>query len=287
MNNIDLNQNINWYPGHMKRTTDEIKSSLQLIDIVVEIIDARAPLSTKNPEIDKILKDKEKIIILSKSDLAKEDTLDDFIKYYSKENIKCMKANLVDKEGINQVLKVLNNYKISITNKNKEKQIIKRTLSMMIVGIPNVGKSTFINALSGEKKVKAANTPGVTKKKQWITIKNNFRMLDTAGILPPKIIDEKQQVKLAMLGSIKDRLLDIEEIYYYTVLFLIENNYKKFFEIFEINQDEKDFERISEIIAKKRGFLLKGNEVDYNRLANEVMTEFKAGKYGKIQLDSI
>lgn len=286
MNNLDLEQSINWYPGHMKKTTDEIKKDLQLVDIVVEIIDARAPISTKNPEIDSILNQKEKIIIMSKSDLAREDTIDDFIKYYSKDGIQCVKANLSNKDGINNIVKILNSYKSKIREKNKEKNLIKKSLSMMIVGIPNVGKSTFINAISGEKKVKAANTPGVTKKKQWITLKNNFRMLDTAGILPPKIQDEKQAVKLAILGSIKDRLLDIEEIYYMLIKLMLEKNNSNLFKTYEI-KEEKDFEKISEIIARKRGFLLKGNEIDYNRLANAIISEFRTGKYGRIQLDKI
>lgn len=278
---------INWYPGHMKKTVEQIKNHLKLVDLVVEIVDARAPISTKNPQIDEITYGKEKIVVMSKADLAKEKSLDFFVDYHKKKGIQSFKVNLLEKSEIKKVLKYLNDYKNDLFLANKEKNIIKKPLSIMVVGIPNVGKSTFINAISGTKKVKAANTPGVTKGKQWIKIKGDLQILDTPGVLWPKISDEKVAVKLAILGSIKDRLLDIEEIYYVLIKYFIEKNEETFFDFFEIKDREKDFETISQIISEKRGYILKGNNIDYNRLANEIINDYRTGKLGKVQLDEI
>lgn len=285
---MEEKNSINWYPGHMKKTREEIIKNIKLVNLVVEIVDARAPISSKNPDIDSMINGKSKLVVLTKKDLADEEDMGKFISYYKEKGIKSVAINSTKKTGISPLINILEQIKEENYQKNKAKGIIKKPLRIMIVGIPNVGKSTLINQIIGKKSAKTGNTPGITKSQQWLKIKGDIELLDTPGILWPKIEDKITAQKLAFLGSIRDQVIEIEDIYYEFIKFLIENKKQKnLFEEFEINFDETDFEKISEIIAKKRGVLLKNNEVDYFRLANIVLNEFRNGKYGKIQLDEI
>lgn len=285
---MEEKNSINWYPGHMKKTREEIIKNIKLVNLVVEIVDARAPISSKNPDIDSMINGKSKLVVLTKKDLADEEDMGKFISYYKEKGIKSVAINSTKKTGISPLINILEQIKEENYQKNKAKGIIKKPLRIMIVGIPNVGKSTLINQIIGKKSAKTGNTPGITKSQQWLKIKGDIELLDTPGILWPKIEDKLTAQKLAFLGSIRDQVIEIEDIYYEFIKFLIENKKQKnLFEEFEINFDETDFEKISEIIAKKRGVLLKNNEVDYFRLANIVLNEFRNGKYGKIQLDEI
>ncbi|EJU19564.1 ribosome biogenesis GTP-binding protein YlqF [Peptoanaerobacter stomatis] len=285
---MEEKNSINWYPGHMKKTREEIIKNIKLVNLVVEIVDARAPISSKNPDIDSMINGKSKLVVLTKKDLADEEDMGKFISYYKEKGIKSVAINSTKKTGISPLINILEQIKEENYQKNKARGIIKKPLRIMIVGIPNVGKSTLINQIIGKKSAKTGNTPGITKSQQWLKIKGDIELLDTPGILWPKIEDKITAQKLAFLGSIRDQVIEIEDIYYEFIKFLIENKKQKnLFEEFEINFDETDFEKISEIIAKKRGVLLKNNEVDYFRLANIVLNEFRNGKYGKIQLDEI
>ena len=278
---------INWYPGHMKKTKDEIMKNIKLVNLVVEIVDSRAPISTKNPDIDNMINNKPKVIVLTKKDLAKEDSIGTFISYYNQKNIDAVAIDATKKTGISPLLKLLDTIKEENYQKNKEKGMIKKPLRIMIVGIPNVGKSTLINQIIGKKSAKTGNTPGITKSQQWIKIKGDIELLDTPGILWPQIENKEVAEKLSFLGSIRDKVVEIEDIYYEFIQYLIRNNMQKtLFEEFEINENEEDFEEISKIIAKKRGFLQKG-EIDYFKLANAVLNDFRNGKYGKVQLDNV
>ena len=278
---------INWYPGHMKKTREGIVNNLKLVDLVIEILDARAPISTKNPDIDNMISNKKKVVVLSKKDLASEDSLNKFIDYYKNNNDYVISINATDKTGISSLIKILDIIKEENYNKNKSKGIINKNLRIMIVGIPNVGKSTLINQIIGKKSAKTGDTPGITKSQQWLKIKGNIELLDTPGILWPKIEDVSVANKLSFLGSIKDSILEIEEIYYEFIQFLINNGkHKKLFSEFDIDTNETDFESISEKIATKRGYK-KNKEIDYYRLSNAILNEFRSGKHGKIQLDDI
>ena len=278
---------INWYPGHMKKTREGIVNNLKLVDLVIEILDARAPISTKNPDIDNMISNKKKVVVLSKKDLASEDSLNKFIDYYKNNNDYVISINATDKTGISSLIKILDIIKEENYNKNKSKGIINKNLRIMIVGIPNVGKSTLINQIIGKKSAKTGDTPGITKSQQWLKIKGNIELLDTPGILWPKIEDVSVANKLSFLGSIKDSILEIEEIYYEFIQFLINNGkHTKLFSEFDIDTNETDFESISEKIATKRGYK-KNKEIDYYRLSNAILNEFRSGKYGKIQLDDI
>lgn len=284
---MEEKNSINWYPGHMKKTKDEIMKNIKLVNLVVEIVDSRAPISTKNPDIDNMINNKPKVIVLTKKDLAKEDSIGTFISYYNQKNINAVAIDATKKTGISPLLKLLDTIKEENYQKNKEKGMIKKPLRIMIVGIPNVGKSTLINQIIGKKSAKTGNTPGITKSQQWIKIKGDIELLDTPGILWPQIENKEVAKKLSFLGSIRDKVVEIEDIYYEFIQYLIRNNMQKtLFEEFEINENEEDFEEISKIIAKKRGFLQKG-EIDYFKLANAVLNDFRNGKYGKVQLDNV
>lgn len=284
---MEEKNSINWYPGHMKKTKDEIMKNIKLVNLVVEIVDSRAPISTKNPDIDNMINNKPKVIVLTKKDLAKEDSIGTFISYYNQKNIDAVAIDATKKTGISPLLKLLDTIKEENYQKNKEKGMIKKPLRIMIVGIPNVGKSTLINQIIGKKSAKTGNTPGITKSQQWIKIKGDIELLDTPGILWPQIENKEVAEKLSFLGSIRDKVVEIEDIYYEFIQYLIRNNMQKtLFEEFEINENEEDFEEISKIIAKKRGFLQKG-EIDYFKLANAVLNDFRNGKYGKVQLDNV
>ena len=253
---MEEKNSINWYPGHMKKTKDEIMKNIKLVNLVVEIVDSRAPISTKNPDIDNMINNKPKVIVLTKKDLAKEDSIGTFISYYNQKNINAVAIDATKKTGISPLLKLLDTIKEENYQKNKEKGMIKKPLRIMIVGIPNVGKSTLINQIIGKKSAKTGNTPGITKSQQWIKIKGDIELLDTPGILWPQIENKEVAEKLSFLGSIRDKVVEIEDIYYEFIQYLIRNNMQKtLFEEFEINENEEDFEEISKIIAKKRGFL--------------------------------
>ncbi len=280
--------NINWYPGHMKKTKDLLRENLKLIDIVIELLDARIPVSSKNPDIDKIINDKPKLVLMNKSDLSNEKANEAFREHFRQEGKKVLFINSQDPKTTNRVIKEVNNILEDRIKQQKERGIKNAAVRAMIVGIPNVGKSTLINTLAGRKGAQTGNRPGVTKGKQWIKLKGNIELLDTPGILWPKFEDQEVAMNLAFTGAIKDEILDIETL----GLRLIEKLNSIDREILEdrygieINEEDSGLE-IMDRIAQKRGFVMKNREIDYTRTANTVLDEFRKGILGKITLDTI
>lgn len=277
--------NINWFPGHMKKTRELLKDNLKLVDLVVEILDGRIPLSSRNPEIDSIIQDKPRVVLLNKCDLADPKVLREWENYYKERGIETVSINAL--KGIN-LDKIVVKAK-EVTKEKMEKIISKgrkeRPIRMMIVGIPNVGKSSLINKLAGKKSAQVGDRPGVTKSKQWVKLKGNLELLDTPGILWPKFEDQNVALNLAFTGAIRDEILDVETIALRLIEKLSEKNPESLTERYNIEIEETPLETM-EAIGKKRGCISRGNEYDYTRIANIVLNEFRAGTLGKISIES-
>lgn len=276
---------INWFPGHMRKTQREIKENLKLVDAIIEIRDARIPRSSANPDIDRLCEGKPRIILLNKSDLCEGRATKSWIKSLSKETIKVLEVNCLSGKGLNQIKPALEELLKEKHDRLKSKGLVRIQMRVMVVGIPNVGKSTFINKMAKNNIAKTGDRPGVTKSKQWIKTKMDIEMLDTPGVLWPKFEDEETALNLAFTGAIKDEIMDTEEL----ALKLVErlqNLYPKQlmerYKIEEINEDP--LENLNEI-ARKRGCLLKKGEIDYNRIAMILLDEFRGGKVGNISLE--
>jgi ribosome biogenesis GTPase A len=277
---------INWYPGHMKKTKELIKSNLKLVDVVIELLDARIPISSKNPDIDNLIGNKPKVIILNKSDLSDSKKLNNWISFYGKKGIKAIPVNSITGEGMDNLIDaVKNSVKDKIdAMKNKGRKV--RAIRVMIVGIPNVGKSSLINKLAGKKTAKTGNKPGVTRGKQWIRLRKDLELFDTPGILWPKIEDQEVGLNLAFTGAIKDEILDIDEL---CVKFLEKlsvnypNSLKDRYKLEEL--DENPVINM-ENIGKKRGCIRSGGVIDYTKVSKIILDEFRKGTLGKITLES-
>jgi len=276
---------INWYPGHMKKTKDLIIESMKLVDIVVELLDARIPISSRNPQIDELIGDKPKIVILNKYDLTDHAVLDEWIAYYKELGVKAIPINSLSGSGLNNLLN-----EIKVTTQDKvDKMIAKgrtpRPIRCMIVGIPNVGKSSIINKLAGKKSAKTGNKPGVTKGKQWIRLRKDLELFDTPGILWPKIDDLEVGLNLAYSGAIKDEILDIEDIAYKFLTLMKERYPECLKERYKLESLPEETLDLMDMIGRKRGCLKQRNEIDYNKVANIVLDEFRKGVLGKISLE--
>lgn len=277
--------NINWFPGHMKKTRELLKENLKLVDVVFEILDSRIPISSKNPEIDKIIGDKLRITILNKYDLSNDEANQAWIKYYNDNNIAIVLVNATKGTGMNKVIKVTNEVMKEKMERLKSRGIKNKPIRAMIVGIPNVGKSTLINALAGKKSAKTGNRPGVTRGKQWIKLKGNLELLDTPGILWHKFEDQNVGLNLAFTGAIKDEIMDIETLSLKLIEKLQVNNKKALTDRYKIDVEEKTSLEILDEIARKRGCVIKKNEIDYERVAHIILYEFRSGMLGKISLE--
>lgn len=281
----DDNLNINWYPGHMKKTKELVANNLKLVDVVIELLDARIPYSSKNPIIDQLVGDKPRIVLLNKADLCRKEDLDKWISYYSQRGIKALTINSMTGAGVNKIATECKNLTKDIIKKFEEKGRKARGIRLMIVGVPNVGKSSLLNKLSGRRSAQTGDRPGVTKGKQWVKIRGDMELLDTPGILWPKFDDQKVALNLAFTRAIKDEILDIETL----GLRLIE----KLSAIAPQNLQERyKLDEISELgidtmgaIGRKRGFIMGNREIDYTRVATTVLNEFRDGKIGKITLE--
>jgi ribosome biogenesis GTPase A len=278
--------NINWYPGHMKKTKELIKENLKLVDVVVELLDARIPISSQNPEIKEILGTKKQIIALNKYDLADPDVLQEWKAYYREKGLPCIFINSLNGDGINRLFHEIKLLTSDIYNKMKDQGRTMRPIRAMIVGIPNVGKSSLTNKLAGKKSAQTGNRPGVTKGKQWIRINKGIELFDTPGILWPKIEDKKVGINLACTGAIKDEILHIDEIALKFIEFASTRYPELLINRYKIDNVDGEPLEIMEKIAKKRGCISKGNEIDYDKVSNIILDEFRKGIIGCISMES-
>ena len=277
---------INWFPGHMVKTRREIKENLKLVDVVIEIRDARIPKSSSNPEIEELCKGKPRIILLNKSDLCEKNTTKKWIKELTKEDIRAIEVNCVKGEGLKNIKPMMEDLLKEKHDRLKSKGLKNIIMRAMVVGIPNVGKSSFINKMAQNNIAKTGDRPGVTKNKQWIKTKIGIELMDTPGILWPKFEDEEVALSLAFTGAIKDEIMDVEEL----ALKLVEKlqnmypeNLKTRYKLQDICENPLD---TLDAIAKKRGAIMGGGAIDYNRVAVMLLDEFRGGKIGNISLET-
>lgn len=277
--------NINWYPGHMKKTRESIEKSLKMVDIVYELIDARIPNSSKNPLIDDIVKEKPKIIILNKYDLADPKGNQIWQNHFQEEKIESVLLNSIKGKGIDKLIST--SYEVTAEKRKayENKGVLNRPIRAMILGIPNVGKSTLINSLSGRKGAKTGNKPGVTRTNQWIKIKGKLELLDTPGILWPKFEDPSVGLNLAFTGAIKDEILDKETLALRLIEKLMGVSPKLLSKRYGIDLEGKTGLEVMDEIGKKRGCIVRGGEVDYTKVSNIVLDEFRKGIIGNVTLE--
>lgn len=288
--------NVQWFPGHMAKTRRIMKSSMPLVDAVVEITDARIPYSSRNPEMDKIIGKKPRLILLNKCDAADETVTSQWIDYYKRKNISALATDCKSGRGVNKFLPVLKQLLGEEIEKWNAKGMTGRPIRIMIVGIPNVGKSSFINKLSKSKRAKVEDRPGVTRGKQWVTLSEGLELLDMPGVLWPKFEDKQVGENLAFTGAIKDNVMDIEYLACRLLQFL-NNGYSERIEerygvdLSGIQPDDSVLSDCTEgyeilnRIGKKRGFLVSGGEIDTERTAITVVDEFRGGKLGRLSLE--
>ncbi|QQK09111.1 ribosome biogenesis GTPase YlqF [Miniphocaeibacter halophilus] len=279
--------NINWYPGHMKKTIDSLKASLKLVDIVAELLDSRIPISSRNPLIDEILGDKPRIILMNKMDLSDKKENEKWMEYFKKEGHETVMINSMTGYGVKNIEKACRSQLREKFEKNKEKNILSDRIRLMIVGIPNVGKSTLINRLANKKSAKVGNRPGVTRHNQWIKTSGNMELLDTPGVLWPKFEDKLTGLNLAYTGAIKDEIMDVDNLAFSLIETLQKIDPKILSTRYNIKTDNKSTLEIMEEIALRRGAILKGKEIDYTKTANIVLDEFRKGILGNITLEKV
>ena len=284
--------NINWYPGHMAKTKREIIEDLKLIDIVIEILDARIPLSSRNPDIKEITNGKRKIILLNKCDLADEKINNKWVKELEKEAPVILTDSNSGK-GIEKVEKQINLLMKDVIEKQKLRGRLNKTIRIMILGIPNVGKSSFINRICKKNSANVGNKPGITKRKQWIRIGKNQELLDTAGVLWPKFENSEIALNLAFTGTIKDEILDKVDIAYELLKKLFNNYSDNILYRYNISQDELNkiknnenmYYDLMKLIGQKRGAIVKGGQTDDEKVSNIIIDDFRNCKIGKISLE--
>lgn len=276
--------NIQWYPGHMTKAKRMMQENIKLIDIVVELLDARIPLSSRNPDIDTLANNKFRLVLLNKCDLADDGVTKQWEAYFKEKGIMVVTINARDGQGMKVITGKIQEACKEKIERDKKKGIMNRPIRAMIVGIPNVGKSTFINSYAKKACAKVGNKPGVTKGKQWIKINKNVELLDTPGILWPKFEDEQVGLHLAFIGSINDEILQKTELAVNLISFL-KSNYSGILESrYGIDEGEDDNQILQEI-GSKRGCLLKGNEIDYEKASGILLDEFRNGKLGRISVE--
>lgn len=277
--------NIQWYPGHMTKAKRMMQEDIKLVDLVIELVDARIPVSSRNPDIDTLGQNKARLILLNKSDLSDDKYNAEWTKYFQDKGYYVVKINARSGAGIKQINSVINEACREKIERDRRRGIINRPVRAMVVGIPNVGKSTFINSYAGKACAKTGNKPGVTKGKQWIRLNKNLELLDTPGILWPKFEDQSVGLKLALIGSIKDDILNTGEL----AIELLKILHKDYMGIiarrYEIEESDDALKNL-ESIATVRGCLLKGNDLDYDKAAMILLEEFRNGKLGRITLES-
>ena len=281
-------QTIQWFPGHMTKTKRQIQASLKLVDAVAEILDARIPLSSKNPDLQKLIQNKPKVVLLNKCDMANQNATSRWIDYYASLGVTAIAVDCKSGKGLNKFAPAVNNVLAERRERLKAKGMVNPMLRIMIVGIPNVGKSSFINRIAKQNRAKVEDRPGVTRGNQWYSIAKNIEMLDTPGVLWPKFDDKIVGERLAFTGAVKDQILDTELLAVRLLDFLRSLKPADFivrFKLDDVDLDAVDYYELLNIIGKKRGMLISGGEINTERAAIMLLDEFRSGKLGRITLE--
>ena len=276
--------NFQWYPGHMTKAKRQMQEDIKLIDLVVEIVDARIPHSSRNPDIDELGKNKFRLILMNKADLADKKSTDKWCSYFEKKGYFVVSLDARSKNGMKSITDIIMEACKEKIERDLKRGIKNRPVRAMVVGIPNVGKSTFINSYAGKACAKTGNKPGVTKGKQWIRLNKNVELLDTPGILWPKFEDQMVGLRLALIGSIKDEILNTDELAVELIKYLMQAYKGVLAERYDIEEVEDPIQVLMEI-AKSRNCLSKGNELDYSKAALLLIDDFRSGKLGKLTLE--
>jgi len=284
---MQQNMNIQWYPGHMTKTRRMMEEELRLVDAVCEILDARIPISSRNPDIDAICGNKPRMIILNRIDLADPVMVRRWSEYFRSKGMAVVQTDCKSRKGINQFVPAVRQLLAEKLARYAEKGQIGRPLKIMVVGIPNVGKSTFINQIAGRKGAKAENRPGVTRGKQWVTVDNGLLLLDTPGILWPKFEDPQVGIRLAYTGAVKDDVLDIEGLACHLMEMLWDRYPQAIQTRYKLSEDlPADGWELLQAAARKRGFLISGGEVDAERMARVLLEEYRSCKLGRFTFET-
>lgn len=294
---MENSTNINWYPGHMAKTKRQIIEDLKLIDIVIEILDARIPLSSQNPDVKEYTKNKKKIMILNKSDLADEKETTKWVQYFKKMAIPAVVTDSNSGKGISDVISTIKKVSEEDKVKNEAKGRVGKTARVLVLGIPNVGKSSFINRISKKTSAQVGNKPGVTRQKQWIRVADGIELMDTPGVLWPKFQNNEIAMNLAYTGTIKDDILDKIEIAYNLLKYLLENYEDRVLDRYKMDKSDidnifaKDMEEnekvyeVMKLIGQKRGAIVSGGQVDDEKVSGIILDDFRSGKLGKITIE--
>ena len=290
--------NLNWFPGHMAKTLRQIEADLKLVDLVIELLDARIPISSQNPETKKLMADKKRIVILNKSDLADEKENIKWVNKFESQNIPAILCNSNTGEGIQKITSRIEKLMEEEKQKAEAKGRIGKIIRVMIIGVPNVGKSSLINRMAQKTSAQVGNRPGVTRQKQWIRLSNNIELLDTPGVLWPRLDNQKVALNLAYTGTIKNEVLDDQDVAYNLLKYLIEEYRQNVIQRYVLREDIIDAilhnkeleenEQIVEImnyIGEKRGAIAKGNSIDLEKVSRIILDDFRSGNLGKITLE--
>ncbi|WP_067838649.1 ribosome biogenesis GTPase YlqF [Amphibacillus sediminis] len=277
---------IQWFPGHMAKARREVQEKLKLVDFVIELVDARAPLASQNPMLHQVLQQKPKLRVLMKKDLADPKRTAEWLAYHQKEGTPAIAVDVENRQDIQQVVEAAKEMAAEKMARLQKKGVRPRAARAMIIGIPNVGKSTLINRLANKKIAKTGDRPGVTTAQQWIKVKKDFELLDTPGILWPKFEDQEIGYRLAVLGTIKDQILSIEDVAVYALSFLQQHYPDLLIERYQLEKVDAEPVDLIEQIGKSRGALASGGVVDIEKAAELVIRDIRAGKIGRITLET-
>lgn len=280
-----MSMNYQWYPGHMTKARRQMQEDVKLIDLIIELVDARIPVSSANPDLNEIGQNKFRLVLMNKSDLADPSMNKKWMDYYQSKGIKAIEINALNRATLKNINSIVMDICQQKIERDRKRGIINRPLRAMVVGIPNVGKSTFINSFAGKASAKTGNKPGVTKGKQWIRLNKSIELLDTPGILWPKFESEQVGERLALIGSINDDIINTEELAMTLIKYLRVKYSGALMDRFKLESEEGDELHILESMAKTRGCLKSGGNYDIAKISSIVLDEFRSGKLGRISLD--
>lgn len=276
---------IQWFPGHMAKARREVTEKLKLVDIIFELVDARIPYSSRNPMIDEIIQHKPRLVLLNKADMADKEVTKEWIRFFEAKGIKALAINAQAGEGLRDIVQASNHLLKEKFDRLKAKGVKPRAIRAMIVGIPNVGKSTLINRLAKKNIAKTGNTPGVTKAQQWIKVGKELELLDTPGILWPKFEDQEVGLKLAVTGAIKDTILNLQDLAVYSLKFLEKAYPERLKDRFQLDNISEDLAEVFDHIGRLRGSLMSGGTVDYDKVAELIVRELRSEKFGPLTFE--